>query len=147
MFERAGGNALIVRVAQDPLIEYNYFNQNGIKCSGNAAFNYNTDGAVWQYNESCFTKKNVGDADAGGLDSDFRSKNTIIQYNYLVVPYKGIFAHNLFIVEKMNAKFGIGNKSKNKQKTFALSFCIIFFKFHAVAAISALICIPFSPDK
>ncbi|HZH72248.1 MAG TPA: DNRLRE domain-containing protein [Mariniphaga sp.] len=83
IFERAGANALIVRVAKDPLIENNLFHQNGIKGSGNAAFNFNTDGALWQFNESRFTKKNQNDADAGGIDSDYRSKNTIIQYNYI----------------------------------------------------------------
>lgn len=83
LFERSGANALIVRVAKDPLMEKNLFHLNGIKASGNAAFNFNTDGAVWQFNEARFTKKNKNDADAGGLDSDYRSKNTIIQYNYL----------------------------------------------------------------
>ncbi|MDD2589467.1 MAG: hypothetical protein PHV89_06725 [Fermentimonas sp.] len=83
LFERSGANALIVRVALNPLIERNLFHQNGIKASGNAAFNFNTDGALWQYNEARFTKKNKNDADAGGLDSDYKSKNTIIQYNYL----------------------------------------------------------------
>ena len=83
IFERSGANALIVRVAIDPLIEYNTFYQNGIKASGNAAFNFNTDGALWQFNEASFTKKNKDDADAGGIDSDYKSKNTIIQYNYL----------------------------------------------------------------
>jgi hypothetical protein len=83
LFERAGANALIVRVADAPLMEYNIFHQNGIKGSGNAAFNFNTDNALWQYNIARYTKKNQNDADAGGLDSDFRTKNTIIQYNYL----------------------------------------------------------------
>jgi len=82
-FERAGANALIVRVAQDPMMEYNIFYSNGIKSSGNAAFNFGTDGAVWQFNESSYTKANIGDADAGGIDSDYRSTNTTIQYNYL----------------------------------------------------------------
>lgn len=83
VFERTGANALILRVAQDPLIEHNLFHKCAIKGSGNAAFNFNTDGAVMQFNEARFTKANVGDVDAGGLDSDFRTKNTLIQYNYL----------------------------------------------------------------
>ncbi|WP_157202470.1 hypothetical protein [Marinilabilia salmonicolor] len=83
VFERAGANALIVRVARKPLIEHNVFFQNGLKASGNAAFSFNTDSALWQYNEASFTKKNKNDEDAGGIDSDYMSKNTIIQYNYL----------------------------------------------------------------
>lgn len=82
IFEKTGANALIVRVADKPLMEHNLFNQCGIKGTGNACFNFNTDGAVWQYNEACFTKFNAGDEDAGGFDSDFKSINTLIQYNY-----------------------------------------------------------------
>ena len=83
VFERSGANALILRNAQDPIIEYNLFHQCAIKGSGNAAFNFNTDGCIFQYNEARFTKGNVEDEDAGGLDSDFRTKNTILQYNYV----------------------------------------------------------------
>jgi hypothetical protein len=81
-FYNTGCNALIVRVADHPLIEHNLFDHCAIKGSGNASFSYNTDYATWQYNESRYTKANVGDADAGGFDSDFDAKNTIIQYNY-----------------------------------------------------------------
>lgn len=81
-FRRTGANALIVRVATGPLIEKNLFDACAIKGSGNAAFNFNTDGAVWQHNEFRYTKANEGDEDAGGVDSDYRSKNTLIQLNY-----------------------------------------------------------------
>lgn len=83
IFRRTGANALIVRVASDPVVEYNLFDYCAIKGSGNAAFSFNTDGAVWQFNECRFTKANAGDNDAGGLDSDYRSKRTVLQYNYL----------------------------------------------------------------
>lgn len=82
-FQRTGANALIVRVADGPLMEHNLFDYCAIKGSGNAAFSFNTDGAVWQFNECRFTKANAGDNDAGGIDSDYRSKNTVIQYNWL----------------------------------------------------------------
>ena len=82
VFERTGANALIVRVAQDPLVERNLFDHCAIKESGNANFPFNCDGALFQYNESRFTQYNSGDADAGGFDSDYRCKNTVIQYNY-----------------------------------------------------------------
>lgn len=82
-FQRTGANALIVRVADGPLIEHNLFDYCAIKGSGNAAFSFNTDGAIWQFNECRFTKANAGDNDAGGIDSDYRSKNTVIQYNWL----------------------------------------------------------------
>jgi hypothetical protein len=82
VFERTGANALIVRVAEKPLMEHNLFSHCGIKGTGNACFSFNTDGAVWQYNEACYTKYNPGDEDAGGFDSDYKSINTIIQYNY-----------------------------------------------------------------
>ncbi|MFZ4706307.1 MAG: DUF7594 domain-containing protein [Bacteroidales bacterium] len=81
-FERTGANALIVRVAFKPIMENNLFNNCSIKGSGNASFSFNTNYALWQYNEACFTKYNSGDEDAGGFDSDYNSKYTTIQYNY-----------------------------------------------------------------
>ena len=82
VFERTGANALIVRVSDGAVIESCLFDHCSIKESGNAAFNFNTDGTLWQFNEFTATKANVDDEDAGGIDSDYRSKNTIIQYNY-----------------------------------------------------------------
>jgi len=89
-FERTGANALIVRVAESPLIEYNHFNQCALKGSGNASFPFNCNNALFQYNEACYTVYNTEadswdgkkDADAGGFDSDWNCKNTVIQYNY-----------------------------------------------------------------
>jgi len=81
-FERTGANALIVRVAYRPLMEYNLFNNCSIKGSGNASFSFNTNYALWQHNEACFTRFNTDDEDAGGFDSDYNSKYTTIQYNY-----------------------------------------------------------------
>ncbi|MFL3659892.1 MAG: right-handed parallel beta-helix repeat-containing protein [Opitutales bacterium] len=83
VFRRTGANALIVRVAVAPLMEKNLFDTCAIKGSGNAAFNFNTDDALWQFNEFRFTKANWDDEDAGGVDSDYRSKNTIIQHNHI----------------------------------------------------------------
>ncbi|QRR02447.1 right-handed parallel beta-helix repeat-containing protein [Dyadobacter sandarakinus] len=82
-FSNTGANAMIIRVADGPLMEHNVFDHCVIKASGNAAFNFNTDNAVWQFNESRYTKANVDDDDAGGIDSDYKTKNTIIQYNYI----------------------------------------------------------------
>ena len=89
-FEKAGANALIVRVAKSPLVEYCLFTKNGIKGSGNASFPFNCDDALFQYNEASYTFYNSEanswnhkpDVDAGGFDSDWNCKNTIIQYNY-----------------------------------------------------------------
>ncbi len=89
-FERAGANALIVRVAESPLVEHCLFTHNGWKGSGNASFPFNCDNALFQYNEACYTVFNTEadswnhrkDADAGGFDSDWNCKNTVIQYNY-----------------------------------------------------------------
>ncbi len=82
-FERIGANAVIMRVSKQPIIENCVFKYNGIKESGNAAFFFNTDDGIMQYNEFMYTKANIGDNDAGGPDSDFRTKRSIIQYNYI----------------------------------------------------------------
>jgi hypothetical protein len=83
ILKRIAGNGIIIRVADKPLIEKNYMDSCGLYISGNAAFCFNTDSAIFQYNEACYTVYNEGDTDARGIDSDFRTKNTIIQYNYL----------------------------------------------------------------
>jgi hypothetical protein len=89
-FARTGANALIVRVAIAPLVEYNLFTHCAVNGSGNASFPFNCDDAVFQHNEACFTVFNTEadswdgkrDADAAGFDSDWNCKNTVIQYNY-----------------------------------------------------------------
>jgi hypothetical protein len=81
-FSQTGANALIVRVAKNPVIENNLFDHCAIKGSGNACFSFNCDSAIWQKNECRFTKANMDDVDAGGMDADYKSKHTIIQYNY-----------------------------------------------------------------
>lgn len=82
-FQHVSGNGLIVRVATGALVENNYFNYCGEQISGNAAFCFNTDGTIFQFNEAENTVYNEGDTDARGIDADFRTKNTLIQYNYL----------------------------------------------------------------
>lgn len=79
---RTGGNGIIVRVSNNPIIEKCLFDVCAIKTTGNAVYPYNVDGAVLQFNEARYTKANVGDEDAGGFDSDYKTKNTVIQYNY-----------------------------------------------------------------
>ena len=82
-FERTGANALIMRVADAPLVTHCLFDHCSIKESGNAAFFFNVDNGIMEYNEFAFTKANIGDNDAGGPDIDFRTKTCTLQYNYL----------------------------------------------------------------
>lgn len=82
IFEECASDGLIVRVAHKPIMEYNLFTKCSYKLSGNASFSFNTDSAIWQFNESRYTVYQTGDHDAGGFDSDYKSKHTIIQYNY-----------------------------------------------------------------
>lgn len=82
-FNNTAANALIVRVSVHAVIEHNLFDHCAIKLTGNAAFNFNTDSCKWQFNTARYTKANVGDKDAGGIDADYRTKYTVIQYNYL----------------------------------------------------------------
>lgn len=82
-FENINSQGLIIRTAEDPLMEYNLFYYCSIgRGSDNACFNSKTTGAVWRYNESCFTEYTEGKSDGAGIDSDLRSKNTLIEYNY-----------------------------------------------------------------
>jgi hypothetical protein len=81
-FEDVGGNGLVTRVAESPLVQNNLFVKCSSRTTGNASYPYNCDNALWQFNEACYTIYNEGDIDASGFDSDYLCKNTIIQYNY-----------------------------------------------------------------
>lgn len=83
VFEHITGNGLIVRVAAGAIAQRNLFDYCGDGVSGNAAFCFNTDDFIFQYNEARNTVYNTGDTDARGFDVDYRTKNTIVQYNYL----------------------------------------------------------------
>lgn len=80
--DSSGGNSLIVRDAQSPLIENNIFWKSSKRYSGNSMFTFNCDDALVQYNEAAFNVYNANDVDASGFDGDYRCKRTIFQYNY-----------------------------------------------------------------
>jgi hypothetical protein len=82
-FEQIYSQGLIIRTAEDPVMEYNLF----YYCSygdgsDNACFNSKTTGAIWRYNESCYTQWIDDQHDGAGIDADLRTKNTLIEYNY-----------------------------------------------------------------
>lgn len=81
-FENVGGNGLVTRAAESPVVQYNLFIKCSSKTTGNASYPYNCNNALWQFNEACYTVYNEGDIDASGFDSDYMCKNTTIQYNY-----------------------------------------------------------------
>ncbi len=82
-FEQIYSQGLIIRTAENPVMEYNLF----YYCSygdgsDNACFNSKTTGAIWRYNESCYTQWLNDQHDGAGIDADLRTKNTLIEYNY-----------------------------------------------------------------
>ena len=81
-FQHIARNGLIVRGCSKPLIEKNFFKECGYDGSGNACFSFQCDDALFQFNESCFTKYNQGDTDATGFDSDYNCRRSVFQYNY-----------------------------------------------------------------
>lgn len=81
-FEDIGGNGLVTRATDSPVVQHNLFFKCSSRTTGNASYPYNCNNALWQYNEACYTVYNEGDIDASGFDSDYMCKNTIIQYNY-----------------------------------------------------------------
>jgi hypothetical protein len=81
--EHTGRNGIIVRNAQNPLVEYNIVAYSSRFSTGHSIFNFNTVGCVVQYNEAYGnTSNNPDDIDHGGFDADYNSRGTIIQYNY-----------------------------------------------------------------
>ncbi len=85
VINRTGRNGMIIRVATDPIMEYNLLAFTSEWDYGNSMFNFNTDGAVMQYNEAYgnTARNGIGSShDRGGFDADYNSRNTTIQYNY-----------------------------------------------------------------
>jgi hypothetical protein len=81
-FEHTARNGLIVRGCAKPLIERNFFKECAYSGSGNACFSFHCDDALFQFNESCFTRYNTGDTDATGFDSDYCCRRSAFQYNF-----------------------------------------------------------------
>lgn len=80
--ERTGRNSIILRNAMDPVIEYNVAAASSRYDTGHSIVNFNTVNCIVQYNEAY---GNVGDSshnERGGFDADYKSRGTIIQYNY-----------------------------------------------------------------
>lgn len=81
--EYTGRNGIIVRYAQNPVVEYNIVAYSSRFDTGHSIFNFNTIDCIVQYNEAYGnTSSNPDDIDHGGFDADYNSKGTIIQYNY-----------------------------------------------------------------
>jgi hypothetical protein len=80
--ERTGRNAIILRVSEDLLIEYNTCAYNSRADVGHSVLTFDTRRAVMQYNEAYGNTGDPEDADRGGFDADFKCEDTIIQYNY-----------------------------------------------------------------
>ncbi|QGQ95108.1 right-handed parallel beta-helix repeat-containing protein [Paenibacillus psychroresistens] len=75
------GDAIVVRAADAPLIEYNVAGNNNTSNGQftDAIWQFNTDNAISQYNEAYGQKTT---SDGLGFDADWNSNGTIIQYNY-----------------------------------------------------------------
>jgi len=80
--DSTGGNGIVIRVAQSPLIQNNVLWKCGKRYTGNALFVYNCNDALVQYNEAAYTVYNTGDADASGFDGDYECRRSVFQYNY-----------------------------------------------------------------
>jgi hypothetical protein len=76
-----GGDGILVRVAQSPLIQYNTTHDANARAgdSNVAIWTFNSDDAIVQNNEAYLTHTTT---DGQGFDADYSSNRTLIQYNY-----------------------------------------------------------------
>lgn len=76
-----GGDGIMIAVTDGALIERNVVAQANQRSEGYniAIWTWSADDSVIQYNEAYGTK---GQRDGEGYDSDWNSRNTLIQYNY-----------------------------------------------------------------
>ena len=80
--ERTGRNSIILRNALNPLIEYNVAAASSRFDTGHSIVNFNTTNCVVQYNEAYGNIGPANENERGGFDADYKSRGTIIQYNY-----------------------------------------------------------------
>ena len=80
--KNTGRNSYIIRDSEDPLIEYNLSANSSLYDKGHSFFNFNTIGAVFQYNEAYGNTGPADESDRGGFDADFNAIDTTYQYNY-----------------------------------------------------------------
>jgi hypothetical protein len=79
--EDVGGDGIMIAATDGALIEHNVVGRANQRSAGYniAIWTWSADNSVIQYNEAWGTK---GERDAEGFDSDWNSRNTLIQYNY-----------------------------------------------------------------
>ena len=76
-----GRNAIIARVSEDAVYEYNTLAHSSRYSTGHSIFCYNTRGIKIQYNE-VYGNVGPGGHDRGAFDADYNCTHTYIQYNY-----------------------------------------------------------------
>ena len=76
-----GRNAIVVRVSENPIVEYNRVINSSMSETGNSIYNFNTVNCLVQYNEVSGNDSG-GKGERGAFDADYYAINTIIQYNY-----------------------------------------------------------------
>ena len=77
-----GRNTYIARDADYAIYEYNTSANSSRHDKGHSFFNFRTLGLTFQYNEAYGNLGSPGEADRGGFDADYNSRDTTIQYNY-----------------------------------------------------------------
>lgn len=77
-----GRNTFIARDADYAVYEYNTSANSSRHDKGHSFFNFRTLGLTFQYNEAYGNLGAPGEADRGGFDADYNSRDTTIQYNY-----------------------------------------------------------------
>ncbi|MDR0938553.1 MAG: DNRLRE domain-containing protein [Mediterranea sp.] len=81
-FEDTAGEALIVRTAVRPVVEFNVFQRCAMQLSGCAALTNNCDAALWQFNEVRYTVYNEGDTNGEAFGIDIKSRDALFRWNY-----------------------------------------------------------------
>ena len=104
--EDIGGDGIVPRGTDGALVEHNIVRQAGGRAPGYSAgiWQWSTDNSLIQLNESAFTWTRY---DGQGLESDFNSRRTTIQYNYSHDNAGGFL---LICSPRYNEKDNLGNR-------------------------------------
>jgi hypothetical protein len=110
-------NAMIIRLFDKGVIEYNTCYETALKTTGNTMFSSSCDGTVFQFNEGYFNRSSGSDGSM--YDADLRSPNTIWQYSY-----SHDNAHGLFWTCTNQADTNVVCRYNISQNDKGIIFCI-----------------------
>lgn len=114
--ENTAKDGVLIRNSASPMIQYNIVNNGNSVLNGAGFWPFNSEDAIFQYNEAYNMKLFGSQGDGAGFDADFACEGTIFQYNYSHGNEGGAFN----IMRKYNKDLKIRYNISQNDSTFVM---------------------------